>query len=96
MSAYMIIVLSILLFFGEFIWDIPYAKADKFYEGDVPLNKAIHYTILFNTFIYMQLFNEINCRMVGARQFNVFHNLQRNWVFVVIVAGTAVLQYFFV
>lgn len=28
MSAYMIIVLAILLFFGEFIWDIEYAKAD--------------------------------------------------------------------
>lgn len=96
MSAYMIIVLSILLFFGEFIWDIEYAKSDRFFNGDIPLNKAIHYTILFNTFIYMQIFNEINCRMVGAKQFNVFHNLQRNWVFISIVAGTAVLQYFFV
>jgi len=56
------------MFFGELMWDISYLKADPFFLKDgTATNKAIHYTILFNTFIYMTLFNEINCRMVGAK-----------------------------
>lgn len=67
MTLYIVLVEVILMFFGELIWEIPYAKADPFYIGDVPTNKAVHYTILFNCFIFMTLFNEINCRMVGAK-----------------------------
>ena len=92
MSLYMVLVLTVELFLGEFIWDIEYAKADY----GVPDNKRIHYTIIFNTFVWMQLFNEINCRMVGAKQFNVFHNIHRNWIFIGVVAGIAFLQYIFV
>ncbi len=73
MTAYMVIVLLILMLFGEYMWDIPYSNSDKFYtEGGEPLNKVIHYTILFNTFVFMQIFNEFNCRVVGPKQFNVF------------------------
>ena len=93
----MVLVLVILLFFGEYMWDIPYAKADGFYDvNGVPQNKVIHYTILFNTFIFMQIFNEFNCRMVGPKQFNVFANLLNNWYFIGVVGGTIALQLFFV
>jgi Ca2+ transporting ATPase len=67
MTLYIVLVLVILMFFGELMWDIPYTKATPFFDGDVPTNKAIHYTIIFNSFVFMTLFNEINCRMVGAK-----------------------------
>ena len=67
MTLYMVLVIVILMFFGELLWDIPYKKADKLFEGEGGMHKAVHYTILFNTFIFMTLFNEINCRMVGAK-----------------------------
>jgi magnesium-transporting ATPase (P-type) len=61
MSAYMIIVMMILMFFGEYMWDISYNKADDFYteqkigddEVKVGTNKCIHYTILFHTFVFL-------------------------------------------
>jgi Ca2+ transporting ATPase len=97
MTIYMVLVLVILLFFGQYMWDLNYSVATPlFNENGTATDKGVHYTIIFNTFIFMTLFNEINCRMVGAKQFNVFHNILRNWIFIVIVAGTAALQYFFV
>jgi hypothetical protein len=61
-----------------------------------PTNKGIVYTIIFNTFIWLHLFNEFNCRKVGAKQFNVFHALFQNWLFILVTAIQIVLQFFFV
>lgn len=44
------------------------------------------YTIIFNAFIMMQLFNMINARKLGERQFNVFSNFFNNWMFLAIYA----------
>ena len=66
MSAYMVLCLTILLVFGEFMWGLNYNKESLFYKDPVYGNdKGTHFTILFNTFIFMQIFNEINCRKVG-------------------------------
>lgn len=36
MALYMLLVLTILLFLGEYIWDIEYKKEDRAFDGDVP------------------------------------------------------------
>lgn len=34
---------------------------------------SVHYTVIFNTFVWMQLFNEINCRMLkGECKYRIF------------------------
>lgn len=48
--------------------------------------------MLFETFIFMHLFNEINCRKVGATDFNVWHNILANWLFIAVVGGLFILQ----
>jgi len=66
----MIIVMTILLFFGTFMFDYEYNKDTKKFETVITTNadgseskktvatdKAKHYTILFNTFVFLQLFN---------------------------------------
>jgi magnesium-transporting ATPase (P-type) len=42
-----------------------------------------HFTIIFNTFVMMQLFNWINCRKL-YHEFNVFRGLQDNMTFCII------------
>lgn len=96
MTAYITLVMVILFFFVDNMWGLDYAITDPDYISGVPTNKNIVYTLLFNTFIYLHLFNEINCRKVGATEFNVFHNIFANWYFILIVLGLMVLQYFFV
>ena len=50
-----------------------------------------HFTIIFNTFVLMQLFNEINARKIHGER-NVFKGIFNNYVFCGILAGTAVTQ----
>jgi len=50
-----------------------------------------HFTIVFNTFVWMQLFNEFNARKVNAEQ-NIFEGVFTNWVFWMILIISVGLQ----
>ena len=50
-----------------------------------------HYTIVFNTFVMMQLFNEINARKIHGER-NVFEGIFNNYIFCSIVFGTFIIQ----
>lgn len=52
---------------------------------------SVHYTIIFNAFVWMQLFNEVNCRMLDG-EFNVFKGVLNNPLFCGILVTTAILQ----
>ena len=49
-------------------------------------------TIIFHTFILMNLFNQINCRVVDAREINVFKTLFNNPIFWVVMAFEFAIQ----
>lgn len=40
----------------------------------------------------MHIFNEFNCRKVGATQYNVFNGLITNWIFLAMSIGIMVVQ----
>jgi hypothetical protein len=44
---------------------------------------SVHFTIVFNVFILMTLFNEINARKIHDER-NVFSGIHRNWYFIII------------
>jgi Ca2+-transporting ATPase len=48
-------------------------------------------TFVFNSFVFMQLFNEVNCRRLG-RKFNIFKGIFQNWIFLGIWVGTVLAQ----
>uniref|UniRef100_A0AAQ5ZJP1 Calcium-transporting ATPase n=1 Tax=Amphiprion ocellaris TaxID=80972 RepID=A0AAQ5ZJP1_AMPOC len=50
-----------------------------------------HYTIVFNTFVLMQIFNEFNARKIHGER-NVFEGVFNNIIFCTIVLGTLVIQ----
>lgn len=50
-----------------------------------------HYTIIFNVFVMMQLFNEINARKIHGER-NVFEGIYRNPIFCSVVLGTFAIQ----
>ena len=49
-------------------------------------------TKIFHTFVFLQLFNQINCRKVGRQDFNVFEEFFHNKYFIGVLAGTAGFQ----
>jgi len=52
---------------------------------------AIQHTIIFNTFVLAQLFNEINSRKLGD-ELNMFSGFFTNWIFITVMAITVVVQ----
>jgi len=52
----------------------------------------IHFTMIFNTFVFAQVFNEFNSRKVN-RSYNVYSNLFKNYIFVVIIFITVLVQF---
>ncbi|XP_031681647.1 plasma membrane calcium-transporting ATPase 2 isoform X5 [Oncorhynchus kisutch] len=85
-GIYQLVIIFSLLFVGEQIFDIDSGR-------HAPLHSppSEHYTIIFNTFVLMQLFNEINARKIHGER-NVFDGIFRNPIFCSIVFGTFAIQ----
>ncbi|XP_076589579.1 plasma membrane calcium-transporting ATPase 1-like isoform X1 [Chaetodon auriga] len=85
-GIYQLTVIFTLLFFGETMFDIDCGR-------NAPLHAppSEHYTIVFNTFVLMQIFNEINARKIHGER-NVFEGVFNNPIFCSIVLGTFLIQ----
>lgn len=46
-------------------------------------DSSLHFTIIFNVFVIMTLFNEINARKLHNER-NVFAGIQNNYIFIII------------
>lgn len=88
----MVLVISLILFTGAWTFDLTFNYTDERYENGEPTGKGRLFSIIFHTFVFMQIFNEINCRRIGARELNVFFNIGANPVFVGVIALTFALQ----
>lgn len=74
-ALYQIAVLLTLQFKGESIFGV---------------NKRVNDTLIFNTFVLCQVFNEFNARKLEKK--NVFEGIHKNKLFVAIIGVTLVLQ----
>ncbi|XP_076841463.1 plasma membrane calcium-transporting ATPase 3a isoform X2 [Brachyhypopomus gauderio] len=85
-GVYQLTIIFTLLFIGEKMFDIDSGR-------NAPLHAppSEHYTIIFNTFVLMQLFNEINARKIHGER-NVFNGIFANPIFCSIVLGTFAIQ----
>ncbi|XP_076131627.1 plasma membrane calcium-transporting ATPase 3b isoform X2 [Alosa pseudoharengus] len=85
-GIYQLVIIFTLLFVGEKIFNIDSGR-------NAPLHSppSEHYTIIFNTFVLMQLFNEINARKIHGER-NVFDGIFSNPIFCSIVLGTFGIQ----
>lgn len=74
-----------------------YFSGENFFDIDSGRNTPLHappsehYTIVFNVFVMMQLFNEVNARKIHGER-NVFEGIYRNPIFCSVVLGTFALQ----
>ncbi|XP_070252807.1 plasma membrane calcium-transporting ATPase 4 isoform X2 [Myotis yumanensis] len=85
-AVYQLTIIFFLVFAGEKFFDIDSGR-------NAPLHSppSQHYTIVFNTFVLMQLFNEINSRKIHGER-NVFGGIFRNLIFCSVVLGTFISQ----
>uniref|UniRef100_A0AC34GKT7 Cation-transporting P-type ATPase C-terminal domain-containing protein n=1 Tax=Panagrolaimus sp. ES5 TaxID=591445 RepID=A0AC34GKT7_9BILA len=85
-AVYQLIVLFVIIFAGERIFDIP---CDRFAPLYAPAGQ--HFTIVFNAFVMMTLFNELNARKIHGER-NIFKGLFSNPIFYCIWIITFMLQ----
>jgi len=82
-SAYQLTVLLVLIFAGESLFDI-----DGSMHND---RKEYLLTVVFNTFVWFQIFNEVNARRVNNEK-NVFQGIFKNPIFWGVIVITIVFQ----
>lgn len=84
-AIYQLIVLGVLQYMGQDILHL---------QGSSEEAKAQLDTMIFNAFVFCQVFNEVNAREM--EKINVFNNLFDNWVFLLVIGFTVVFQWIMV
>ena len=89
-SVFQIVVLTIILFYGDVIFGVP---SDRELSHSVwnEVN-GYHFTIFFNIFVYMQVFNSLNAKKLKKSEKNVFENIVNNPIYIVIQLLTIIGQ----
>ncbi|XP_002717626.1 plasma membrane calcium-transporting ATPase 4 isoform X1 [Oryctolagus cuniculus] len=85
-AVYQLTIIFFLVFAGEKFFHI-----DSGRKAPLHSPPSQHYTIVFNTFVLMQLFNEINSRKIHGER-NVFAGIYHNLIFCSVVLGTFISQ----
>ncbi|GMP97540.1 hypothetical protein CsSME_00045757 [Camellia sinensis var. sinensis] len=78
-SIYQLAVLGILYFDGKNLLRLEGSDASDVLD-----------TLIFNTFVFCQMFNEINSRDI--EKINVFRNMFNSWIFIAVMSSTVTFQ----
>jgi len=85
-SVYQLVIVFGIMFFGERLFDI-----DSGRYADLRAPPSVHFTMIFNAFVMMTLFNEINARKIHGQR-NVFTGIFTNPIYYVIWIVTFISQ----
>jgi Ca2+ transporting ATPase len=89
-SIFQIIVLTIIIFYGDIIFGVPSDRElDHFTWNDI---NGYHFTIFFNIFVFLQIFNSINARKLGITKLNVFEGIFNNYTYLFVQSITFIGQ----
>eukprot|EP00271_Cylindrocystis_brebissonii_P015527 TRINITY_DN38446_c0_g1_i1.p1 TRINITY_DN38446_c0_g1~~TRINITY_DN38446_c0_g1_i1.p1 ORF type:complete len:1112 (-),score=207.67 TRINITY_DN38446_c0_g1_i1:149-3484(-) len=80
-SAYQLVVTLTMNYAGKSLFNL---------KGDADYVNKLNGTLIFNAFVFMQLFNEINCRKLT--EINVFSGVLTNSIFMAVVGLSVVFQ----
>ena len=85
-ALYQLAVLFVLVYAGAVLFDIDDGAAN---DNSAAISE--HFTLIFNVFVFMQIFNEINARKIHGEK-NVFKGLHCSYTFLAIMVGQVVFQ----
>ncbi|RLN98093.1 hypothetical protein BBJ28_00020692 [Nothophytophthora sp. Chile5] len=89
-SIYQLVLLLAIVFSGEKWFNIPSGRKNDLPDDDDDVSTE-HMTIVFNTFVWAQLFNELNCRKIHD-EINIFTGITKNRVFLYVCVLQIVMQ----
>lgn len=85
-ALYQLVIIFTLLFYGDVLLDIPSGRGRQ-----IRSTPTQHFTIIFNSFVMMTLFNEFNARKIHG-EVNVFDGIFTNPIFYSIWMSTCLAQ----
>ena len=68
-------------------------EAYKWYTSTY--GNTVHMTMIFNTFVFYSLFNQINSRIIN-NNLNIFHRILDNWMFIAVTGTEMFIQFLLV
>ncbi|XP_066158458.1 plasma membrane calcium-transporting ATPase 2 isoform X5 [Euwallacea fornicatus] len=89
-AVYQLTIIFTLLFVGEKLLDIESGR-----KAEIGAEPTQHFTVIFNSFVMMTLFNEFNARKIHGQR-NVFEGIFTNPIFYTIWIGTCAAQVFII
>ena len=93
-TLYQVGIMMVIMYGGKSVFEVDYeASTQTISDDEAGKMKRTHFTLIWNTFIFLQFFNLINCRDVSAEKMHGFANLPRNfltWVILLIIAGVQI------
>lgn len=94
MTIYISAVMFIMFWFNEDFWGITYKMEDDLFDDDGNATTKCHaFTMLFNIFIWLHIFNLLNCRDISEKRYRPFKGILSNWYFLAIFSAIIGFQY---
>eukprot|EP01080_Neovahlkampfia_damariscottae_P005843 gene5843-9666_t len=93
-SFYQLVVLFLIYFLGERIGLSQPEYA--IFEPKLYTAEQVNNSLIFNTFVWCQIFNEFNCRKVHKADLNIFKNLHKSFLFMFVIVVSIIVQTLFV
>jgi len=95
-AVFQIVILTVIIFYGDSIFGVPSDRnLSHFVWND---QVGYHFTIFFNIFVFLQVFNSINSRKLLKSELNVFEGIFNNYLYIAvqvfIVVGQIVMVTF--
>ena len=93
-TLFQIGIMMVIMYGGKSVFEVDYQASTQTIEDDAEGKmKRTHFTLIWNTFIWLQFFNLINCRDVSAEKMHGCEKLHKNfltWLILLIIAGVQV------
>jgi Ca2+-transporting ATPase len=93
-TLFQIGIMMVIMYGGKSVFEVDYEASTQTIEDDEEGKmKRTHFTLIWNTFIWLQFFNLINCRDVSAEKMHGCEKLHKNfltWLILLIIGGVQV------
>ena len=81
-GLFQMIILLFILFKGDKLFGVNSDKELEHYEWDN--QHGYHFTIFFDVFVFLQVFNSINARKLNPNEFNIFKGIKDNIYYIIV------------
>ena len=84
------IILLFILFEGDKLFGVPSDRELEHYEWND--TNGFHFTIFFDIFVFLQVFNSINARKLNPKDLNIFEGIEDNIYYIIVQSFIVVGQ----